>query len=579
MTEQTNNLGQTTLKTGITAGATTLTVASAANLPTTGTFRIIVTSLDTSGNPVNPELMICTAITGTTLTVTRAQESTTAQAHNAGEVVANVFTSTDYQALLTAIAAAGNVTTALPSTATALPYFSTTTGNLASSLIDYSLDGSGNPQLTSTTGTLGFNTSELSNIGGWQTTGGAYVTGTDPNSAQMGVPGGIFVDTLTGFANPIQYLHYGANYADLTLGDPTSQYDNVNLTISQGTSSANGFYFTNGDIYNQNNHFANQMSGYYDHNTFLAYGDNNGQFGLSVGATVFGDIFDDYNGYFMGCFQYPGSYPTGCYANGNLNVNGNIGIVSGGFYADISGVHTSTSFGFTDGFEYSIYDDTGSHGYGVGGAAFGDVNSNNNGYYIAVIQYGTGGYSAGIYLNGVVTINGGLNGPGYYIGGTGAISGASVTVTGGTSSQFLKADGSLDSTAYAPAATSPLIVGNARATGKTAAFALATYTVGASDTTFQVSANVNITAVTVASFQVTCTYHDETNTSRTLVLNFSQINGTFVQTLTAALGVGAYEGVPLQIRAKAGTTIIIASTAGGTYTSVTYSLEERIIQL
>lgn len=130
-----------------------------------------------------------------------------------------------------------------------------------------------------------------------------------------------------------------------------------------------------------------------------------------------------------------------------------------------------------------------------------------------------------------------------------------------------------------PAGGVPIIVGNARMTGLTTAQALATYTVGASDTTFQVSANVNITAVTIASFQVTCTYTDETNTSRTLVLNFSQISGTLVQTLTAALGAGAYEGVPLQIRAKAGTTIIIASAAGGTYTSISYNLEERIMQL
>lgn len=125
----------------------------------------------------------------------------------------------------------------------------------------------------------------------------------------------------------------------------------------------------------------------------------------------------------------------------------------------------------------------------------------------------------------------------------------------------------------------PLIVGNDRKTGLTAAQALATYTVGGSDTTFMVSANINITAVTVASFQTTCTYTDETNTSRTLILNFSQISGTLVQTLTAALGAGAYEGVPLQIRAKAGTTIIISSAAGGTYTSITYNLEERIMQL
>ena len=123
----------------------------------------------------------------------------------------------------------------------------------------------------------------------------------------------------------------------------------------------------------------------------------------------------------------------------------------------------------------------------------------------------------------------------------------------------------------------PIIVGSDRATGQTAAKALATYTVGASDTSFHISAYVLISASTAFSFQVICTYTDEGNTSRTLTLNFSQISGTLVQTLTNVLGAGSYEGVPLHIRAKASTTIVIAST--GTFTTVTYNLEERIMQL
>lgn len=119
------------------------------------------------------------------------------------------------------------------------------------------------------------------------------------------------------------------------------------------------------------------------------------------------------------------------------------------------------------------------------------------------------------------------------------------------------------------------IVGNDRKTAQTSSTNLANVTVGASDATYQISANINMTAVTVASFSCTCTYTDETNTSRVLTLNFSQLNGTLVQTLTNALGAGAYEGVPLQIRCKAGTTIVIGTT--GTFTTVTYNIEDRII--
>lgn len=121
------------------------------------------------------------------------------------------------------------------------------------------------------------------------------------------------------------------------------------------------------------------------------------------------------------------------------------------------------------------------------------------------------------------------------------------------------------------------IEGSDRATGQTAAKTLTAVTVGGTDTTYLVSANVNITTSTLFSFGVTCTYTDETNTSRVLNLSFSNLAGTFLQTITQVLGVGAYEGIPLQIRAKSGTTITIASA--GTFTTVTYNIEERIISI
>lgn len=124
----------------------------------------------------------------------------------------------------------------------------------------------------------------------------------------------------------------------------------------------------------------------------------------------------------------------------------------------------------------------------------------------------------------------------------------------------------------------PAIYGTGRSTAQTAAVAsVATYTVGASDGSFIVSANVLITTSVTNSFTVTCTYTDEGNISRTLTLNFSQITGVFLTSITNVQGVGAYEGIPLHIRAKASTSITIATT--GTFTSVTYNVEGIIQQL
>lgn len=72
----------TTLNGTITSGATTLVVADATGMPSTGNFRIRIDS----------ELMLCTSRSGTTLTVTRGVESTTAAAHTTGATVTLVLT-------------------------------------------------------------------------------------------------------------------------------------------------------------------------------------------------------------------------------------------------------------------------------------------------------------------------------------------------------------------------------------------------------------------------------------------------------------------------------------------------------
>lgn len=126
--------------------------------------------------------------------------------------------------------------------------------------------------------------------------------------------------------------------------------------------------------------------------------------------------------------------------------------------------------------------------------------------------------------------------------------------------------------------TSPSYGTQGRATAQTAANAsVATVTVGAADGSFLVSANVLITTSVTHSFTATCTYTDEGGTSRVLTLNFSQLTGAFVTALTNVLGASAYEGVPVHIRAKAATTITIATT--GTFTVVTYNVEGHITQI
>jgi hypothetical protein len=89
MAEQYANSVVTTLNGAIAAGDLSLVVASATGMPATGDFRLKIDS----------ELLICTARTGTTLTVTRAAESTTAAAHSSGSTVSLVLTAAQISAL------------------------------------------------------------------------------------------------------------------------------------------------------------------------------------------------------------------------------------------------------------------------------------------------------------------------------------------------------------------------------------------------------------------------------------------------------------------------------------------------
>lgn len=125
--------------------------------------------------------------------------------------------------------------------------------------------------------------------------------------------------------------------------------------------------------------------------------------------------------------------------------------------------------------------------------------------------------------------------------------------------------------------TLPSIVGNGRVTAQTAAnSSIVTYTVGSSDSSFWISMNMNVTAVTVLSTTLQCTYTDESNTSRTMIFPIQQLTGSFIAG-GLITGTGAWESPSMHIRCKAATTITML-TATGTFTGVTYTAEGLIMQ-
>lgn len=116
----------------------------------------------------------------------------------------------------------------------------------------------------------------------------------------------------------------------------------------------------------------------------------------------------------------------------------------------------------------------------------------------------------------------------------------------------------------------------ARVTAQTAAATLITRSVPGTDTSYYISANVLVTTSSAENFTVTCAYTDEGNTARTVTLNFSNLGGTIGSAINFANGAVPYEGIPLHIRAKANTSVTIATT--GTFTGAIYNGEGTISQ-
>lgn len=125
----------------------------------------------------------------------------------------------------------------------------------------------------------------------------------------------------------------------------------------------------------------------------------------------------------------------------------------------------------------------------------------------------------------------------------------------------------------------PAIVATGRVTAQSAANAsISTFTVGAADGSFEVSANMNVTASTTLVTTLTCTYTDEASVARTMILPVVTTTGTFVAAgaITGA-GASVWHTPTMHIRCKA-TTAITILTSAGTFTGITYTAEGIIKQ-
>lgn len=114
--------------------------------------------------------------------------------------------------------------------------------------------------------------------------------------------------------------------------------------------------------------------------------------------------------------------------------------------------------------------------------------------------------------------------------------------------------------------SSPIVVAGTDLTAQSAATNIVTYTTGAADSTFEVSARLNITAITAGTLQAQVTYFDENNVSRTVA--FFSMGST-----TAGISAIGYNNYAVlgELRVKASTTITVSTFATVALVGATYN--------
>lgn len=116
-----------------------------------------------------------------------------------------------------------------------------------------------------------------------------------------------------------------------------------------------------------------------------------------------------------------------------------------------------------------------------------------------------------------------------------------------------------------------------RLTAQVAAVAsVCTYTVGAADGSFDITATVTVITATAHNFLVTVNYTNENSVATSLTFDFAAPGAAFPSIIVNTSGAVSYGGFPIAIRAKTATTITVATS--GTFTTVTYNVEATIRQ-
>lgn len=144
----------------------------------------------------------------------------------------------------------------------------------------------------------------------------------------------------------------------------------------------------------------------------------------------------------------------------------------------------------------------------------------------------------------------------------------------------LLATSSVDGTTvklFADPTTHRLLTQNTAVFGSVAAqttpnASVVTTTVGATNSTYWVTGEVNCTAYTSGTLNINIVYTDSTNTVRTVPIQGHFTSGYGVN----VSGTGDFEGQVLQVRAKAGTAITVTTT--GTF-ALTYTAYGTIMQV
>lgn len=210
----------TTLSAGINAITTTITIASAAGLPPFQPFTLAI-----DPNTPSMELVEVTAAAGTTLTVTRAIDGTSATLHNAGAVVMHVSSARDFAEANAHINTGTNVH-GLSGGAAVVG--TTTLQTLTNKTINSPTINDGTITNTQITTNDPVTTGNLTANGNFSTTGTADITGNTHILANLDIEGTLTTGSGPGFDGDAQ-IGGNLNVSD---GAQITTTSNTNATLN-----------------------------------------------------------------------------------------------------------------------------------------------------------------------------------------------------------------------------------------------------------------------------------------------------------------------------------------------------------